>query len=227
MGKLHRLEPLDLGLNVGVPQQLVAFAFEVVHAFLNFVDSSHGGADGDFGRAELLFGFGFLGVVLGDAHHAFDDFAAFAGRDVGHAGDGALQDDVVAGGRDAGDGQRVVDVGARDAAAVQAVDALAVAEDFAGDGDRAGFDGDAAVFVVKLDDDFGGLGFFEARVGGAVENQAGEVLGAHSSGAELAEDEEDGVDDVGFAAAVRSRDDGEAFVQRNGHGFGSKGLETF
>ena len=173
-------------------------------------------------------GFAFFApcFVEGDACCFFDEDAQFFGFGFDDAADHALFDDGVAARANAGALQEFDDVAAAHAFAVDAVLGLAVALDFARD-DEFGVVGECAagfaVAVVKMQGD--ACLCRAAPVGRAGEDDVGHCLAAQLFGGGFAEYPAHGVDDVGFAAAVRADDAGQRGINGEG-GVVGEGFES-
>ena len=198
-------------------------ALEGAHLAFHFGDDVGDAEEVGFGVVELAEGFFFLGFEFGDAGGFFEDSAAVFGFGREEHVDLALGHDGVGGAADAGAGEEVVDVFEAADGAVDAVFGAAIAEDAAADGDFVVVDAEGLLTIGHGEDDFGhadGLAFV-----GAVEDDVGHFIAAEGFGGGFAEDPADGVDDVGFAAAIGADDAGDAFVEVK-LGFVSEGLEA-
>ena len=180
------------GLALEVFELLVHFLAQVVEA----VEVLAGGLDARFGFLAAL-------LVLGDAGGFLQVHAQVFGAGLDDLADHALLDDRVAARAKTGAQEKVGDVAAAAAGAVEVIVRLAVAADHALDGDFriAGvFAADAALGVVEHQLH---LGLADRLAGGrAGEDDVGERIAAQAAGRTFAHHPAHGVDDVGLAAAV-------------------------
>ena len=164
-------------------------------------------------------------LVLGDAGGFLQVAAQGVRLRLDQFGDHALFDDRIAARPEAGAEKDVGDVAAAAAGAVQAVDGLRIAPDFAADGDlRIGAElaADPRIAVVEQQFDGGQRGGLARR--GAVEDDVGEGFAAQLAGGALAHHPAHRIDDVRLATAVRADD--RAAVARQQHRRGvDEGLE--
>ncbi len=198
-------------------------ALEGAHLAFHFGDDVGDAEEVGFGVVELAEGFFFLGFEFGDAGGFFEDSAAVFGLRGKEHVDLALGHDGVGGAADTGAGEEVVDVFEAADGAVDAVFGAAIPEDAAADGDFVVVDAEGLLAIGHGEDDFGHADGF-AFVG-AVEDDVGHFVATEGFGGGFAEDPADGVDDVGFAAAIGADDAGDAFVEVE-LGFVSEGLEA-
>lgn len=164
--------------------------------------------------------------VEGDARRFFDEGAQFFRLGFDDAADHALFDDGVAARANAGALQQFDDVAAADALAVDAVLRLAVALYFAGDVEFGVFGkcpARLAVAVVEVEGDARLCA--SAAVFGTGKDDVGHRLAAQLFGGGFAEYPAHGVDDVGFAAAVRADDAGQRRINGEG-GVVGEGFES-
>ncbi len=191
---------------------LVAHVVQALEVLLGVMDAALGLA------AALL--------VLGDAGGLLQEHAQLVGLGLDQARDGALLDDGVAAGAEAGAEEQVGDVAAAAAHAVEEVVGGAVAHHLALDRDL-GVVGvlaaDGAVGVVEHELDGGGA--HRLARGGAVEDDVRHGVAAQVLGGSLAQHPAHGVDDVGFAAAVGADDADQVAGELDGGGI-HEGLET-
>ena len=234
---------MELGELVGDAESLQFLDFGVVFRPLQVVllflpEAFEGGRD--FVGEDLLnflhFGGFFLdrfqGGLLFVFEHAsprglFDHPQDLVGFHVEDLGDAALHNEEVGVVHIQLHGmEEILDLGGLDGVAVDEVLVLAANHDLAGDGDlvkvlvahRAGF----LVGIVKVDADRGlghpGLALLVDELLEVADPDLGKVGDA--------EDEADGVEDVGLAAAVQARDGIKAGVKARDHRAGGVGLEA-
>ena len=156
------------------------------------------------GDDQLAGGLFFPFQVLGDARRFFDQDAPFAGLQVDHFFDAALLENKVIAFADAQVEQRVLDVLVAAELFVEDVFPFAAAEEAPGD---VGF-----IFVVgEVGADLGhAQGFFRGAAG---KNEVLVVFAAQVLDALLAQDPEQGVDQVALAAAVGADHGRDALVE--------------
>ncbi len=155
------------------------------------------------GAAYAVFGLAAAFLVLGDAGRFLDKVTQVLGLGFDQLGDHALFDDRIAARAQAGAEEDIGNVATAALGAVEEVAVLAVARDFAADGDfRVGrvFADQGAVGVVEHQLDAGLAHWLAA--GGAVEDDVGHRLAAQVLGRALAHHPADGVDDVRLAATI-------------------------
>ena len=184
---------------------------ERVHAAFLFGDDVAGAEEVGFGVFQFAEGFFFVLFELGDAGCFFEDRAAFFGLGRKDLVNLTLRHDGVSGATNAGVHEELVHVAEAAGFVVDAVLRFAIAEDAAGDGHfvELGFEGD---FAIGHGHDHFGHAVGLAAVG-AVEDDVGHFATAKSFGGSFAEDPADGVDDIGFAAAIGTDDAGNAGVE--------------
>ena len=217
------IEDADVAGEGLVAAGLGDLALEGVHAAFLLGEDVGDAEEVGLGVFEFAEGFLFLAFVFGDAGGFLEDGAAFFGFGGEDLVDLALGHDRVGGAADAGVHEEVMDVAEAAEGAVEAVFGAAIAEDAAGDGDLVEVDFEGFLAIGHGEGDFGhaeGFAFF-----GAVEDDVRHFAAAEGFGGGFAEDPADGVDDVGFAAAVGADDAGDALVEFEG-GFVREGLEA-
>ena len=174
-----------------------------------------------FRAFELRFGQALAGFVFADAGGFFDDGAAVGWLVGKNLADAALLDDGVAFRAEAGAHEEILNVAQAGGFAVDQVFAFARAVEAAGDGDLGGLVRMAVSVGVGFRGAMrsasgsamrqGDLGHAERlAVAGAGEDDVFHAGAAQALGALLAEDPTDGVAEVGFSAAVRAHDGGDA-----------------
>ena len=198
-------------------------ALERVHPALLFGEHVGNAEQVGLGVFEFAQRFLFLALELRDAGGLLEHRAAFfrlGGEDLV---DLALRHDRVGGAADAGVHEHVMDVLEAAERVVDPVFRVAVAEHPAGDGDFVEIDFERSFAIGHRQGDFRHaerLAFF-----GAVENDVGHFTAAQGLGGGFAEHPADGIDDVGFAAAVGTDDAGDAFGEFK-DGLVREGLEA-
>ena len=161
--------------------------------------------------------------MAADVGDVFEDDAALVGALQDQLVDRALADDGVAVRAQAGVQQQLGDVLEPDSGAVEQVLAFARAVQAARDADLVVLDRQTGVGVVE---DQRHLGHTQGLRGGrAGEDDLFGLAGAHSLGGLFAEDPQQGVGDVGLAAAVGADDDDDAGLELGGDA-GCEGLEA-
>ena len=162
----------------------------------------------------------------GDAGGFLDEQPQLVGLGLDQLGDHALLDDRVAARAETGPQEDVGDIPAAAFGAVEVILILRLAGHAAADGDFvvAGvFTLEGAVAVIE--DQFDGRLANRLATVGAVEDDIGHRLAAQVLGRAFAHDPAYGIDDVGFATAVRP-DHGSHIGREKYRGRVHKGLET-
>ena len=223
------VEDAEVGGEGLVAAGLGDLALEGVHAAALLLEDVADAEEVGLGELELAEGFLLVLLELGNAGGFLEDGAAVLGLGREEGGDLSLLHDGVGGAADAGVHEEFVDVAEAAEGAVDAVFALAVAVDAAGDGDFVVVGLEGLLAAGEGHGDFGEVGGGALLVAGgafgAVEDDVGHFAAAEGLGGGLAEDPADGVHDVGLAAAVGADDAGDAFVELEG-GLVGEGLEA-
>ena len=174
---------------------------------------------------QLLHGLLLLLIKFGDAGDLVYDLAAVHGCHLYDASDIALHHNIVALRGDSRLGQKLMQLGLAAGFAVKKIGrGILVSLDLDPPGDLygVGVQGKAATGVIQPDFDLSKIWIFGAL---ASIDQVGKPLGAHGPGAGEAQGEEQGIHDIGLAAAVGTGD-GEKIVLQGNPDAPAEGLEV-
>ena len=184
---------------------------DTAELLFDFVEDELGLGEVLVGFFEFAEGFFFALLEAGDAGGFFEDFAAVLGVGFEKRGHAALLDERVGVHANTGVQEEFADVLETGDLVVDEVFTGGIAIEATGDFDAFAVNGQFAVLIGEGQGDFGHAhGFTGAR---AVEDDIEHGVAAEGFGGHFAEDPFDGVDDVGFAAAVGADDAGDAVVE--------------
>ena len=174
---------------------------------------------------QLLHGLLLLLIELGDAGDLVYDLPAVHGRHLDDTGDIALHHNIVAFRGYSRLGQKLMQLGLAAGLAVKIIGRgilVSLDLDFSGDLYGVGVQGKAAAGVVQPDFNLGKIGIFGAL---PPVDQVGQPLGTHGPRAGQAQGKEQGIHDIGLAAAVGTGD-GEKIVLQGNPDAPAEGLEV-
>jgi len=221
-----RLRHAFLGLEGLIPFSGPRLALQMSELLVELVTNVAQPFEVLIGMLHAVLGFAAALLVFGNAGRLFEKGAQFFGPRLDDARNHALFDDRVAARAEAGAEEDVGDVLAPAARPVQEIGRYTVACYRALDRDLSEtrvLPTDSAVGIVEHDFDHGLSDRF-ARVGSA-EDDIGHRFAAQVLGRTFAHDPDQGVDDIGLAATVRTDDAGEVARERQRGGI-DEGFEA-
>ena len=177
-----------------------------------------------FGGIETALGLLFAPAVLQDAGGLFDDRAAIFGAGVEHCVDLTLAHDHMLLATNASVAEQLLHIEQAARNAVDGVFAFAGAEQRAANGDFGELDGQQPSGVVERENDLGATKSWPLR--STRKDDVVHLLAAHSTGRLCPENPGNGVDNVGFARAVRTDHNRDARFELHHGGIGER-LEAF
>ena len=211
MARLVAVEDLKVGLQRLIAPRLAGLALQRADLALHLFDDVADAKQVRLGRLQLPHRLFLLAFVFRDAGRFFEHRAPVFRAGAEDQVDLALLHDRVGAAADAGIGEERLDIAQPADRLVEEILGVAVAKDAPGDAHLVPVDAELLLAVGEGQRDFGKADRL-ARIR-AAENDVGHFAAAQRFGRLLAEHPADGIEDVGFAAAVRPDDGGDAFVE--------------
>ena len=211
-------------LDLAIAACLARLLLQLVEVVLDLEEQVFDAVEVVLGRLELVEGLALADLVLGDPGGLLEHLPAGIVLVVQQVVEHTQLDDGVGVAGNARVEKEAGDVLEPAGHVVQPVFALPGAEIVTGNGDGAEFRREDVGRVLESERHFGQAGGFACLR--SVEDQVFHALGAQVAGTLLTEHPSDGVDDVGFAAAVGAHHTGDALVEME-RGLVGEALEAF